>query len=525
MSRSFRLWLWYFCLPAFFIVLVYPPKIHGYLNPYDEGLWLGLAQALIEGKLPYRDVFFHYGPILPWLLRLALHFFTPTLSSLRWVFWMMNVAGLLIIHVCLLRVVRIGFLRLALGFSLWCVPLAAHVLTIPMAARYGVPFASIFCWTFETTNDRRNGWPIYSGLFAALAFWVSQEVGTASLLAGLVYFSLSKRPQAARSFLMGVLSLSFVMALGLGTMGLRAYWQCAISETATMVFRNTFTLPGWGTDLLSQAHQGFIPFMAALRPYATTCAAILPTIGYAAVFIWTLCHVLTHRAWDPFALALAVYGSLTSLTSWTQPDRWHIYFTLSPAILLWGYSAQSIHRSPAKTAAAIGLVVTMSLFLTWPHAYMAWQKERVLLTQTRQSTIERMGISRLPIGQADGYEALVQAIAQQVPKNQPFMFYPYDGSIYFLTQRSNPTFFPVLALAVNRSLQQRLIHDMERSDVQWIVWDTDDNAFKGIPITTFLASVDEYIKAHFVLTTSLGPFRFLKRDAGQAALEPSTISS
>ncbi len=509
MSKTFRFLLWYVCLPAALLIFVYPPKIHGYLNPYDEGLWLGVAQALTEGKILYRDVFFHYGPIIPWGLGWALHRFIPTLSLVRMVFWSMNAAALFIITACFLRVIHNKFLRLVLIFSVWCVPLAAHVLTIPMAARYGMPFASILCWSFETDN-RSSLWAICAGIFAALAFWTSQEVGTAVIISGLVYTLLGKHRQGTRHFLSGCIAGSSIAALGLGVTGLHAYWQCAVSDTATIFFRDAIPFPGWDAHLLSQAFHGFIPFLMAWRSLASTSALLFPALSYLAILGWEIRLFLNHRTWDRWALALTVYGSMTAVTAWTQPDRWHIYFALTPALLLWGYVAQS--AAPAKRRPVmIGLVSAAALLLTLPHAIMAWQKEQLTFTVMERSTIERAGISRIPSGQAEGYEALVQEMDRQIPKNQKFVFYPYDGTIYFLTDRTNPTFFPVLALAVSEPMQERIVKDIDHADVQWVIQDTEDNAFKGIPIEKFFAPVDRYIKTHFVLKSSLGPFHFLER--------------
>src|SRR5687767_1317707 len=86
-SPAFVRFFWALAVPGALIILLYPPKIHGYLNPYDDGLWLGLAQGLIDGKKAYRDVFFHYGPAFPAILKWALSIGTPTVALVREVAW------------------------------------------------------------------------------------------------------------------------------------------------------------------------------------------------------------------------------------------------------------------------------------------------------------------------------------------------------------------------------------------------------------------------------------------------------
>ena len=38
--------IWGVLFPLVLLTSVFPPRLAGYLNPYDEGLWLGAAQAL-----------------------------------------------------------------------------------------------------------------------------------------------------------------------------------------------------------------------------------------------------------------------------------------------------------------------------------------------------------------------------------------------------------------------------------------------------------------------------------------------
>ena len=518
MSRTFQALLWFFCLPLALIVLIYPPKIHGYLNPYDEGMWLGLAQALIDGKKCYRDVFFHYGPVFPLAISAVLDLAKPTLSGLRGTFWVMNVAGLLMIQFCLLRFVRLTSLRLLLSLAIWSVPLAAHVLTIPMAARYGASFVSILCWSFDKENESRSYWAYGSGLFGALAFWVSQEVGLAVVAAGLVYMSLSQHRNRKWLFMAGCLT-GLLIPLALLGSGIKDIWRCTLSQTASIVFRNAFPFPKVETSLFSEARHGIIPFMAALRSWSTLGAVIFPAMSYLAVFGWMLWRVLKRRSPDRFVLALSVYGTLTAATAFTQPDRWHIYFALSPALVLWGYLADHFTEVTFQKRIAAGLVAVIALFLTAPHALISWQKERRFLVESRMSSLARMGVSRLPLPQANGYEALIEEIDRRIPKGQKFLFYPYDGSIYFLADRPVPTYYPVLALAVDEAMQQRTVHDIDFEAMRWVIQDTENNAFKGILIEKFLAPIDQYIKTHFTLKSSLGPFRFLIRTGGALPLK------
>src|SRR5438132_1683805 len=133
-----------------------PPLIHGHLNPIDEGFWLGVAQSLIEGKVLYRDVFVHFGPLIPLILKAGFFFCDPTVTTVRFIFWGLNVMGLLVVYFCLLKFTRSFWVRLVLAICIFCVPLAAHITTVPFSIRYASGLMAVLFWPLKE-NDRGVG--------------------------------------------------------------------------------------------------------------------------------------------------------------------------------------------------------------------------------------------------------------------------------------------------------------------------------------------------------------------------------
>ncbi len=500
--------VWFLLFPLFLLAAVYPPRIHGYLNPYDEGLWLGAAQDLLAGKVLYRDAFFHYGPILGMTLQAALHLMTPTLSSLRMLFWIMNAAGLLVIYCCVIRWVRTISLRVSAALFLWIVPLTAPSLTMPTAIRYGASFLPFLFWPREKEESRRtNLLAFLSGAGAVAALFISQEVGLASLVATAYYFYVlfpdSRRKYWALSggFLISVLVLGWLAS----NQGIRAYVDCSFFQTPSIVFHDRLPLPSPFVRSWREVGPWFRPW----RQLAIALAIYFPALSLILFFVIRRRSRMLSEWTDPVLTAFAIYAGLTATSAWVRSDQWHIYFALSPALFFWAVwsDRQVPHFKPYATLAMIGI----STLITLPQAIARQYKDRALSVISRTTNLDRAGSSRLPAEQATGYEFLVGWIKQHVKKGEPFLFYPYDGTIYFLADSPNPTYYSVLALATTLAMRNRVVSDLRTQKPHWVVWDTENTAFDRVPIKTFMGPIHQYILEQYRIKGRTGPFLFLER--------------
>jgi hypothetical protein len=477
--------LWYGGIPLLLTALCYPLRIHGYLNPYDEGQWLGAAQAMLQHHLAYRDFVFHYGPFLPLAMRLYLKMGEPTVSGLRTLFWALNLMGLLAIYVTLLRFVKSTYLRVAFASFIWMLPWGCPVLTIPYAVRYGVGFLALWAWGSSG---------LVSGIFTSIAFFTSQEVGAAALIASSLFFAVG--PGWKRDLPRLFLAFGSVMILGGGMFVwaglLKAYWVSAFSLTSEIIWTDRLALPS-----LTQ------PEGLAM------CSAGLTYVG---VLCWMIGEKYRHKATDRVLLALCLYGILTALPEWGRLDRWHIYFALSPVFLIW---ACLIERGSAQanriTSMMTGAILFMALCVAIPpywHEHIRDVRRRKIQRSTR---LVRLGRTQIPGVQANGYEFLVDWIQRHTAPDEPFLFFPYDGCIYFLADRPNPTRFPVLALAMTPALRAELLQQIKSPMMQTVIWDTENTNFHGLSIDQFMPEITNYIRTHFQAVEKHGPFIFWKR--------------
>ncbi len=169
-----------------------------WLSPIgDAGFSWSLAYRLGQGELLYRDIYFVYGPLTPYLLALTGRPFG--FSSLWYLLasWIPAIAAAWLLLECGRRCLSIAgnfaVLMLVLGFALFA-PGAGH-LVLPYYA--GVVQALAFglgAILLIPTGPSAGARPFTAGLVAGLAFACKPEVGVAAL-AGLLFAALSGLPR------------------------------------------------------------------------------------------------------------------------------------------------------------------------------------------------------------------------------------------------------------------------------------------------------------------------------------------
>lgn len=459
--------------PVVLTLVVYPWQIHGYINGLDEGTFMAIAQALFSGKLLYKDVWFQYGPLLALPLKAAVTLFPPTLLSLRLCIWVANVLGLICIYLVILKWIPSLPLRLMGALAMWVIPLAAHTTTIPMAFRYGPPFLSLLFWT-----DRR--WDRFlAGFVAGVSFFLSQEVATAVIVGGFVYFFLSaEKKRVVFDYVGGVLAAFVLFGVFISLQyGIYDYGRCTIQQTAGMV----------------AARKGF--FVGSVIE------------NTALVFPLLMVAVATFTSYkQPRVIGSVFFVLLASIPAWGRTDRWHIYYSLSPAVLL------ALVWANAKGGRALGGVCICLLGLTLPSLISDLHRSQAQKNTVRTLELPRSGGVKIPFGQANGYEYLTRFVNDHVESSRSILMFPYDGALYFLSNRNFAGRYPLLIEAVSSAQQQETAEVIRSSpDLQWIVWDKQNASFDGRAVTEKINPIVAAIHENFALFQSEGPFDFFQR--------------
>lgn len=470
---------------------------------------------MLQGRKLYRDIWFQYGPLLLLPLKLTLPIFGTTLATIRITYGWLNLFGLLCIYAALIRFVTQVRIRLIFFVLIALVTSAAHTPFIPFSIRYGIGFLSFVFWPVDELNEsEQKGNPLLSGLLAGLAFWVSQEVGLAAFVAGGFVF-LDKRAafQSLRRFISGfaiTIAVSFALLALSGS--LMSYFQCAFLDIGRLVVVRRQHATRMNFTLWPSAGRGGVFWLAPWQNLAEVLSIYLPLFIYGVMALARWRFSFLKKIFGREFLGVLIYGAGLAVVAWARSDRFHIYFALSPLFFLGALLTSGLYRSRER-AGSISLLTCLLIggLMTLPH-FLAWQiKNKNLKDVVRPLVLSRAGAAQLPLNQANGYEFLAEWLDKNSRAGDPILYFPYNGAVYFLTNRLNACRFPILADAQSEQRQEEAINDLIRTKPQWVISDRDNTAFDGVPVQIFLKEIYAYIQTHYKTQETHGPFIFMRR--------------
>jgi len=213
----------------------------------DSGHEMYVPAMLAEGKVLYRDVWFMYGPVAPYLNSYLFRFFGLHLNVLIWPAWFPRLAPAFSSTLwecgCLpgWRDWTAGAVVLIQAFhpSLFCFPLPYSFSSV-----YGCLVACFFLWLVVMASTSRIwGWIFGAGMAAAMALLLKLEFGAACygtllLLIGRAQFSAAywkSIPRDLLAILPGML-ICGAMVAGCFHCGHRLPSFRKISELADVLF-------------------------------------------------------------------------------------------------------------------------------------------------------------------------------------------------------------------------------------------------------------------------------------------------
>ena len=290
-----------------------------WLSPVgDAGFSWSLAYRLGHGELLYRDIYFVYGPLTPYLLALTGRPFD--FSSLWYLLasWVPAIAAAWLLLECGRRCLsiagNIALLVLVLGFAVFA-PGAGH-LVLPYYA--GVVQALAFglgAMLLIPTDRSGDARPFTAGLLAGLAFACKPEVGVAAL-AGLLFAALGglARPLAWMSR----------VSAGFGTLAATVFAFALSCDSLASLRWNSHL---WPLNLAPPAElNGLFRFVAGLAdpqwPLVVRSAAfrLLLLVAELTAVAMLLARERSGKRWLPLAALAAALGIWFGIEG---RDLWH----------------------------------------------------------------------------------------------------------------------------------------------------------------------------------------------------------
>jgi hypothetical protein len=179
----------YLILPILILIFLFEPNyLHGYIFSFDEGQHLAWISGILKGKIPYRDLYMVYGPLLEYIPALLMKLFGYSLQVLRSFYHFGTIISLVIGYFLSRTIIKS---RLFVFFATWLM-INLSVITMWSSKWGGIRLGSgllallLLVYYFKSKNKRI----LYAcGLATGLSFLISQEIGICAIVSGLLSVS------------------------------------------------------------------------------------------------------------------------------------------------------------------------------------------------------------------------------------------------------------------------------------------------------------------------------------------------
>lgn len=519
-------WQWFFGLtvPLLLYALAYNPNVHQPLDLFHEGDRVAPAQALMAGRIPYKEVFFAHGFMRdPGVSLVAFRLFGTSIAGLRtlerMLFPLTFVATYYLALVCLGNNWALLYSFLALtGFWPWF----GDWRIVP-------PIVVLACLALYI-RQRRLMWAAGGGIFTFVALAVSFDAGVVALAAGAtlsVALSLAGRKEVKFTLLLGyfipLLSCIAGVMLYLASVGALASfldWHWHIFTVNADWNGMPFPMP---PDGLSHAWQSLLsPLVSIVTMVTLTLSLIRKQWG---VRNWVVLLLLVANL-TLFNRSL-VGGQVNSSQ---LMDGSHLASLLLLTLLL-SQHPSTAHTRPLKILMAA--VLSLALLLPTPtHPSTGWSLLDVinrLPTKNRvevpaswvQSDVDRVGPLFLPPEQASSVAEIVSFLNGA----ESFWDFTDHGALYFLSDHLSPTRFYNTHHVVTGDDQRGVIADLRRKPPRYVLFrsGTGWDAISGVDRTLRSFMVSEYLLDNYHLAGQVGGFTILEKGAPSSFPVPLTF--
>jgi hypothetical protein len=506
-------------VPLLFYALVYQPNVHGPLDLFHEGERLAPAQALMTGKVPYRDVVFVHGFLRdPGVALVAFRLFGVSVEALR------TLEQLL----APLALVATYYLALASLGGGWALLYAFLVLTGFWPVFYdwkmAPALAVLGCWVLYVRR-RRLGWAVGAGLLTFVALATSFDTGMVALASGAVLcgaLTLTGWREIKLSLILGY-SLTLLLPL----VGVLLYFA-SVGALPSLV--------GWHLQILDVYRDwNGMPFPVPPESFGQAWASFLsPLVSVAAIVLLALSLIQRQwKRWHWVVLLLLVAnvtlynrGVVSGATTGTALITGSHFAPLLLLLLLAAFINE-------RRFLRIGLVAILSftLFIPTPIEPASGRslleviarlpdKNRVEIPASWvRSGVERVGALFLPPEQERSLAEIVTFL-----EGRTFWDFSDHGALYFLSDGQSPTRFYATHHVITGQNQREVIADLARSPPPYLIYRSGSgwDAIAGVDRTIRSFLVSEYLLRNYRLAGQVGGFTVL--EPGVPAVSPNALA-
>lgn len=460
----------------------------------DSGVFLYTGWRILQGELPYRDIWDHKPPVIFYINAAGL----ALADNSRWGVWLLEVLFLFAAAWMGYKLIRKLFGTLPALFSLllWLLALTRILQGGNFTTEYTLPLQFAALWLLHDLVNRkpRNAHFLLLGAAGALAFFTKQTA-IGIWLAAALYLLLQRsftgqykplRKEFTLLLLGGVGVALPIVVFFLVQDGLPQFWSASFEYNVLYSSRSQFAVMPRLDALIK-----------GLRPLTNSSLFPIAAAGYTAAVVYVLFHKTDSNGYKPLLITglinLPLELLLIALPQKTYP---HYFMTLLPVLALFsafaGWAALSWISSwkiskPAGAALAL-VVLTLILWNAWDgylaqvYAYRTFDKDR----------------------------EMIEYITRETAPGDSILIWGAEASIHYFTERKSPTRFvyqyPLQREGyVDESMAAEFLEDILEGRPKLILNNDPSSPLFEFPVhSRSLDETIEHILSHYCLISEDG---------------------
>lgn len=389
----------------------------------DSGVFLYVGWRILNGELPYRDVWDHKPPIIFYIDALG----SAISNNSRWGIWIIEVLSLFMAVLIGYKLIQKNFGRSVAFFAsfLWLMTLVFVLQGGNLTEEFALPFQFLCLWLAHDIEKCK--FPLKRlfliGLVIGISFFIKQTtigIGTAIISYLIIRGFFAKRVKELIRELVflssGCISVFIIIATFFAV-------QNAFQPFFNAVFTYNFIYASSVTGFVNRLK----PLITGIKPLTTTGLFQVALSGYVYSVYLFLFKKHSLDKWNPLLaiglIALPIEFFMVGLSGRTHP---HYYISMIPVLSLfagisfWGVYSQLLSSDWKKPiyADAVFTICVIGVFF-WS-SFWAYKDQYVDYS-----------------GKND--DIVIRYIRAKTTPNDAVLFWGAESSVNYFSQRRSPT--------------------------------------------------------------------------------------
>lgn len=556
----------YVLIPALIYAFYYRAgNIHGGIDMFHEGERLAPLNALLRGKIPFRDIYLQHGlfhnayrPLIASKL-----FGGPSLAADRSLGLVLAPLGAVTFYILGLQIFRTRLFALlsilvltSAAASTW----AWHTL-YGLSDRHAAGVVSIIILVSHLINRRGRTIyglhirPLLAGVFCCLAIFYILDAGVYALIIGsllLIVFGMSFQGRIIDKLLP---LISYLAGLSIMFLPFAAYFALhgALDDLLWNFYAQARYLNlVWGTKFPPLfAEFSKVESLISLKTFALseTFKWYLPVLIYLITAVYLMHQLPRSSFWNKksnnILIILLVSGTIHFRTTLGMTGRYHLYSAIVFSWVICTFFAEQIIigtckklRANSKSIAAAAWRLIPVLLFTW-YLFSLYNPINTIranfnilsnyrsIERNIDPPLHRAGGIKVPENQVSQIREIVEYIQKNTERDETILDFTSNGAYYFFADRPMATKYHQMCYTATEAMQNKVIESLENHETNLAIFMSGSwgDSIGGVSSFDRYPLIAKYLTENLRESVEIGDYIILRRKQGPDRVSAASLDN